>query len=116
MCDKSAINNRQPIVLYDGECRLCTVSKNLAEKNSGITYEFVSFHSNKGKILSDKYQLKGKKSMYVISDDKIEGKSTVSLSILENMKWWGQVLAYIGKLFPKNFADFIYDIIAKHRR
>jgi predicted DCC family thiol-disulfide oxidoreductase YuxK len=116
MIENDLANNRQPIVLYDGECRFCTISKNIAEKNTGDTYEFVSLHSDQGKILSDKHRLDGKKSMYVISESGIEGKSTASLSILKNMRWWGRLLAYIGKLFPKSFADFVYDIIAKHRR
>lgn len=109
-------HDEKPIVLYDGECRFCTASKNLAEKNSGDTYKFVSFHSEDGKTLSDKHHLDGRKSMYVISENSVEGKSTASLSILENMKWWGRLLAYIGKLFPKSLADTVYDIIARHRK
>ena len=106
---------RKPIVLYDGKCRFCTVSKNFAEKNTENTYIFVDYHSNEGRKMSDTLHLTPENTVYVIDGDSIKQKSEASLSVLENMQWWGRFLAVLGRMFPRSFSDFIYDIVAKHR-
>jgi len=106
----------KPIVLYDGECRFCTISKNIAEKNTDNAYKFVSYHSDNGRRLSDKYEINPEKSIYILDDYSIKSKATASISILKKMKWWGRIIAYFFELLPRKFSDSVYDMVAKHRR
>ena len=116
MREENKGQKKKLIVLYDGECRFCTITKNMAEKNTENTYTFVSYHSPEGKKLSDTFNLRPEKTIYLFDDNAIRDKSDASLAILKNMRWWGYVLGSIGSLFPKTFSDFVYDAVAKHRR
>ena len=110
------MNGKKEIVLYDGECKFCTITKNTVQnRDVKDRFRYVSTHSDEGKELTKKYQLDTDASAYVISGDTVRGKSEMARYILKRMGWPEWVVGKLSWFVPKFIADTMYDFVASHR-
>ena len=65
-------------------CRFCNLSKNFVEKNNKNRYEFASYHTKRGKKLSDRHGLHPQQAVYLIDEHNVKDKSSATLSILKH--------------------------------
>lgn len=111
------MEDKNNILLYDGNCNFCNnLIQFLIKKDTKHKIEKYSFYSNKGKEIIDKYKLteSSLKSVIYIKNNVIYNKSTAVLKLLKDMDGFISIL-YILIVFPKQFTDFIYSIVAKYR-
>ena len=101
-----------PIVLYDGNCLLCSKSVQwiIKEDTEGIL-KFCALQS----VQDEPYKLNGKyDTVYLLENGEALTKSRVSLRILQLLRGKG-LLIFILKSVPLFIRDFIYDIVARNR-
>ncbi len=105
-------------LIYDGACGFCNKMVMFVAKNDSKNhFLFVSSLSEKGISLLKKYQISGLEDSTIILLEN-EGYSVKSLAVrkillkLPKFKFAG-MLMYLS---PIIFSNFIYDIIAKHRK
>lgn len=109
-------NNNKKILIYDGECTVCTAARDaVAKRDSRHVFELVDAHSTEGKRLQEAHQLDTNASAYVIENGVLRDKSDMALYVLENLNWFEKLVAKIGRLMPKKAADIIYSFLARHR-
>jgi predicted DCC family thiol-disulfide oxidoreductase YuxK len=106
-----------PIVLFDGECRLCNYAVNLiiSEDSSGY-YKFASLKADVARGYLAKEDIDPIKidSLVLIKEDHVFIKSKAVFKILEtfSLKWrWLLIFSYL----PTSITDYFYDIIARNR-
>ena len=112
-----SVDTKNPIVLYDGVCNLCTRSvRFVIERDAKKQFRFASLQSQ----IADKLlgaELKGEEkleSMVLIVDDKIYRKSTAALLTAKRLNGLWPLIA-IFLIVPKPIRDMVYDWIGRHR-
>lgn len=109
--------NPNEILLYDGECRLCTIAKDIAEKRDTKShFRFVSTHSDEGKALAERLNLDTRASAYVVGKNGVHEKSDMIHTVLSHLGWPARAVSLVGRIIPKRLADTLYDIVARYRK
>ena len=108
---------KQPIVLFDGECSLCSNSiRFILRHNRKVNLNFASLQSPAGlKLL----MLAGKTfqqsdTLLLIQDNKLYGYSTAALKIAAHLGFPWRLLV-IFRIVPKQIRDSVYSYIARNR-
>ncbi len=105
------------IILFDGVCNLCNASVNFVIKHDKKKqFLFASFQSDAAKEILLHFNLKNfdSETVILVEGQKLYDKSTAALKIAKRLDG-GFKLFYAFLILPKNFRDWIYDIIAKNR-
>jgi len=109
--------NKQPIVLFDGECTLCSYSvRFLLRHNRSGNLRFASIQSAIGSkivLLAGEATVKAD-SLFFLQDNKLFGYSTAALKITAHLDFPFNVLR-IFIIVPVFIRDTIYRFVAKHR-
>ena len=105
------------IILFDDLCVLCNWAVNFVLKRDSVKkYKFASLQSQIGIELCEQHNIDTKEidSIVLIKNGKAFIKSAAILEILKDTPI-GWRLLRIGRILPKSFLDWLYDVIAKHR-
>ncbi len=111
------MNTKQPIVLFDGQCSLCSYFVTLILKYEIETkLYFSSLDSDYVKyVLSDlNYNLKGLNTVVFINNDEVYLKSLAVFKIVTYLRFPLSIVQYF-RFLPLTFSNFIYDLVAKYR-
>lgn len=106
-----------PIILFDGECKLCsTWVPFVIKRDPDAIFKFCSVQSPKGQELLSMHGLDTDnfETMVLIVDEKALFRSEAFFEIIKQLQrpWpWLRVL----RIFPVVFRDWCYDKIAKNR-
>lgn len=111
------IKAKQPIVLFDGECSLCSSSvKFLIEHNKSCNLNFTSLQSDAGlRILKNAGKsFQQSDTLLFLEDNNLYSYSTAALKITAHLAYpWRMLGIFI--IIPASLRDSIYRIIAKNR-
>jgi predicted DCC family thiol-disulfide oxidoreductase YuxK len=114
---KRSTINGDAIILYDGDCVLCSRSVRFVIKKDPVKYfRFAPLKSDAAQELLKSY---GKpvdqfSSVVLIEQGRVLDKSTAALSIAGRLKKpWS--LTKVLLILPLNLRDWIYDWIARNR-
>ncbi|MGY5351387.1 thiol-disulfide oxidoreductase DCC family protein [Wenyingzhuangia sp. IMCC45533] len=108
---------KNPVVLFDGVCNLCSDSVQLIIKNDQRNlFKFSTLQSPLAQFYLKKQvpNLSKIDSIILVTSNKIYTKSSAALIIAKHLKG-GYPLLYIFYIIPKPIRDFVYDFIAKNR-
>jgi len=111
------LSAKQPIVLFDGECTLCSHSVQfLLRNNRSGNLNFTSLQSETG---SEIVKLAGKTysqadTLLLLQDNKIYGYSTAALKITAHLGLpWSLTRVFL--IVPPIIRDTLYQFVAKNR-
>ncbi len=109
--------NKQPIVLFDGECTLCSRAiKFLRRNNHAGNLRFTSIKSESG---SGIIKLAGKAfdqsdTLLLLQDNILYGYSAAALKLTAHLRFpWNLLRIFI--IIPPTVRDALYRFIAKNR-
>jgi len=108
---------KQPIVLFDGECSLCSNSvRFLLRHNHRENLSFVSLQSEIGSkiLLKSGKSFQQTDTLLLLQDNKLYGYSTAVLKITAHLDFPLRLLKYLI-IMPLVIRDFIYRFIAGNR-
>jgi len=116
-CISEDLANMQPIVLFDGECTLCSRAvRFLLRHNYSGNLKFASIQSEFGSAI---VKLAGKTyeqsdTLLLLQDNMLYGHSTAALKLTAHLRFpWHLLRIFI--LVPAVIRDTIYRFIAKNR-
>jgi len=110
------IEQKYPIVIYDGECNLCDSSVKFILRNERKEeLRFTHLKSEEGKKIMNKFKLdKSFDGILFLKDGKLYGKSEAIIEISKYLKYPSQAAKHFNWV-PLFLRDGLYDIIAKRR-
>ena len=110
------MDERGPVLLFDGVCNLCSGSVQFVlKRNSKGNIRFASLQSEIGQELRATYQIpEDTDSIVFIKNYKAYLKSSAALRIATYLSFPLNWL-YIFIIIPPFIRNFLYDIIAKNR-
>jgi len=111
------MEEQKHIILFDGDCNFCNYwVKYVIERDKKDLFRFTSLQSEKGKELLKQYNLKDDlETVVLISNNVAKTKSTAALHIFKVLGSIYQ-LAMVFIIVPKFIRDWLYSIVAKHRK
>jgi len=104
------------IVLFDGVCNLCNSTVLfLIKHDTNNQLRFCAQQTEAGKnIMLQNNIATNNNSVIFIKERKVYDKSDAIIEISKLLTGWPSILQY-GRIVPKWFRNFIYDLIAKNR-
>ena len=108
---------KQPVVLFDGECSLCSSSvRFLLRHNQKGNLSFVSLQSEIGSqiLLHAGKTFQSSDTLLLLQDNKLYGYSTAALKITEYLGFPLRLLRYLI-IVPPVIRDSFYRFIARNR-
>jgi len=104
-----------PIVLFDGECRLCDASVNwIIAHDRAKKFRFAAAQSQTGIQLRERFRIPELDSVILVDDEKIFTRSSAALRVARTLGLpWS--LFFVLILAPPFLRDALYDTIASHR-
>lgn len=108
--------NKEPIILFDGECIFCNGAVQFIIKHDQKGYfHFAALQSSFGeKLLKDHPELSSIDSIILVQSGLIKIESSAALHIAKKLNGWPK-LCYGFILIPKTIRDYFYRLIAKNR-
>jgi predicted DCC family thiol-disulfide oxidoreductase YuxK len=107
----------QPVVLFDGECNLCSGAVQfILKRDPAGKFRFASLQSDTGRQLLSKRDLdvQGLQTIVLIKGENCFTKSDAALEIARNLSGLWPVL-YAFKILPRFIRNPVYDWIARNR-
>ncbi len=108
---------KQPLVLFDGICNLCTASvRFIIERDPRAKFTFAALQSQVGQTVMKKYEqdIPALSTILLIKDQKVYSRSAAVLHIARELKGaWPLLYGFI--ILPKFIRDAVYALIAKNR-
>jgi predicted DCC family thiol-disulfide oxidoreductase YuxK len=111
------MNNKNPIILFDGICNLCSRSVQFVLKHDKQKiFHFASLQSSAGQRLLKQYHLSETvfNSFVLIQNGKTYLKSTAALMVAKQLGGAIKIL-YAFIIVPALIRNAIYNVIAKNR-
>lgn len=106
------------IILFDGQCNLCTTSVQFViKRDKQDLYRFVSLQSDLGQTILTYLNRKGSAFDSIVLYEAQETfylKSAAALRILIGLGGF-YTLARLFLVFPQRFNDLLYDFVARNR-
>lgn len=105
-------------LIFDGDCLFCNrIAYHLAKSDKRDSFKFVSSTSETGQYFIVKYQLQKfvDKTVIVRVGEVFYMKSKAIYMFLKESNMY-PLLRFLIWITPTFIADFVYDIIAKHRK
>ena len=106
-----------PILLYDGVCRLCNRAVQFVLKHdTAALFRFASLQSDYAAHIL-KQQAYDLDTVYLIEapDDPPKSRSDAVISILCRLGGFWKALATILRIFPRRLRNWGYNLVARHR-
>jgi predicted DCC family thiol-disulfide oxidoreductase YuxK len=116
MTIKQAINKGHEVILFDGECHLCSRSVHfIIQRDKKAHYKFAPLsHPEAQEIIQKTVSLPLPQTMYLIRQEQILMRSTAPLTICKNLTYpWK--LCTIFLFVPTFIRDGLYNIVVKNR-
>ena len=111
------ILNKQPILLFDGECGFCnrTVQFFLRREKKGKKMHFAPLQSEPGIALRKYFVIDERvDSLILIKHHSAYIKSCAALRLTRYMKgWWPLMMVFV--IIPPFIRNIVYDFIARRR-
>jgi predicted DCC family thiol-disulfide oxidoreductase YuxK len=112
-----------PIILYDGVCGFCNrMVQFILKRDAHDRFRFAPLQSGYSRSLLAKHEVKTEnfESLYLVLDngtstERIEERSTAAISIFRELGVFWRTIANVLAIFPKNFCDWPYNLIARNR-
>ncbi len=104
------------IVLFDGVCNLCNSTVLFLIKhdtNNQLNFSAQQTEAGKNIMLQNNIAIDNN-SVIFIKETKVYDKSDAIIEIAKLLTGWPSILQY-GRIVPKWFRNFLYDLIAKNR-
>ncbi len=106
------------VILFDGECALCSswirfVFKNLSEIDKSIL--FLPSNTDLGISFLSDLDFKSIQSIHLVYENIFLSKSDAVLEILQYLKFPYPTVSKVLMILPKGLRDFFYEVVAKNR-
>lgn len=111
------MNNRSPVILFDGVCNLCNQSVQfIIRKDKKKQFYFASLQGQTGQDLLDRFDLSKDhfSSFVLVQNDKVYTKSTAVLRLMKLLGGWWK-LWYAFAIVPPFIRDAAYSFVAANR-
>jgi len=111
------IEEKHPVVLFDGVCNLCNRSvRFILARDPGGIFRFAPLQSDAGKNILRRYNLPTDKfgSFILLKEGELYTKSSAALKVLNELGGFWKLL-YIFIVIPAPFRNAVYDLVAKNR-
>ena len=110
-------SDTRTIIFYDGVCNLCNgLVQFILKRDKQRRFRFVAIQSQIGADILKRFRISTEavRTIIVIDGNSIYFKSRAIFKILNDIGGFWRFLL-IFRFLPKQFSDYIYDIIAKNR-
>lgn len=108
---------KQPLILFDGYCNLCSSSVQfIIKRDKKKQYFFTSLQSEVGTKILEHFKINSTnlESVILLKKNKVYIESNAALLIAKNLSgFWPIFYSFI--IIPPFIRNFIYQIIAKNR-
>ncbi len=104
-----------PLVLFDGDCRLCNGAVTFLLAHDRGALRFASLQSATGQRILRQLPSPPAESMLFLEDGHIFDRSTAALRITRWLRWPYRLLGALA-LIPRPVRDAMYDWVARNRR
>lgn len=111
------MENKNPIVFYDGDCGFCNKTVQFLlrnEKSKIITFAALQSDFAKHFFVDNNFDTPDLSTFYYWDGSKLFSKSAGALKLLNQLKNRFQILK-IGYLIPTKIRDKVYDFVANRR-
>ena len=88
--------------------------KSAADKTVA-NYDFIDATSDEGRKIAMEKNLDVGKSAYLVDGDRIVSHSDMALEVVGDVRFFGPVLAGLGRLLPHAWREGMYEWIVHHR-
>jgi predicted DCC family thiol-disulfide oxidoreductase YuxK len=108
---------RQPVILFDGVCNLCSGAVQfIIKRDKKDVFRFASLQSSFGQSVLKKYKLPSHElsSFILVENDIIYTRSTGALKVAKQLSG-GWPLLYAFIIVPRFIRDAVYNYVAKNR-
>ncbi len=108
---------KQPLILFDGYCNLCSSSVQfIIKRDKKNQYFFTSLQSDVGKKIIEHFKIDSSKSesVLLVQQNKIYIQSTAALKITKNLSGFWPLL-YFFIIIPTFLRNLVYQFIARNR-
>jgi predicted DCC family thiol-disulfide oxidoreductase YuxK len=108
---------RQPVILFDGVCNLCSGAVQfIIKRDKKDVFRFASLQSSFGQSVLKKYKLPSHElsSVILVENDIIYTRSTGALKVAKQLSG-GWPLLYMFIIVPRFIRDAVYNYVAKNR-
>ena len=109
--------SKDPIVIYDGSCGMCSSFVQFIlkhEKNDSL--RFTPMHSDYAmSITEEHFSHEVPDSIIFVDTSNVYIDSTAAIEISKSLRWPYSIIQYFG-IIPRPIRDAIYRIIAKYRK
>lgn len=107
-----------PIIVFDGECRLCIASLRFVEnRDRHQEFRYVPFQSAAGRVVMERLAMDpaALDSFVLLEQGRAFAKSAawsrILLALAFPWSWWGWGM----RLVPTAIGDHVYDFVGRHR-
>jgi predicted DCC family thiol-disulfide oxidoreductase YuxK len=108
---------KEPVVLFDGECNLCSRSVQFIIKHDAKkVFRFASLQSSFGKQIKEYFKIDDTQpeTILLLKNNDIYKSSTAILHISKELNGTWKIF-YAAIIIPKPIRNYIYNIISKNR-
>ncbi|HMP74950.1 MAG TPA: DCC1-like thiol-disulfide oxidoreductase family protein [Kiritimatiellia bacterium] len=109
--------NDRPVVLFDGECGLCSRSVRFIlrhERNAWCRFAALQSEAGRGLALKAGYDPASLDSLLVLAGGRLLLRSEAVLHIASHLRWpWRAVQVF--RALPGGFRDVLYNWVARNR-
>ena len=112
------MEQKYPIVLFDGECNLCNgVVRNIVPRDPTHKLRFANLQSETGIALLEQYSLPTDilDSFILIDEDKAYQRSDGALRIFRYLHFPWSIISRVLSIVPQSLRDSTYHWIARNR-
>ena len=111
------MSQQSDVLLYDGDCSLCSRSMRFVRKRLSKTLEIVEQDSSAGEVLIESLpaKLRAMDSVYLIMKDRPYARSGAVIRCLLFMKWNWRILFPLAWAIPSPIRDVVYRMVARRR-
>lgn len=115
---EEVVESGQPVVLFDGECSLCTgVVRFIVERDSDKVFRFAPLQSGLGEKLLEREGMEtdSYSTFVLVEGGTVYTRSAAALHLLEHLGTGWRLVAELLKLVPGPVRDFFYGLVARSR-
>jgi predicted DCC family thiol-disulfide oxidoreductase YuxK len=110
------VNQKKPVILFDGICNLCNASVNfILKRDKNQLFRYVSLQSEEGEKLISHYAIpKNVDSVILIKNKEVYLESEAAVEIAAMLpRPWSWMASF--SIIPRKLRDKIYRCIARNR-